>query len=112
MPHTCGGVRRADNGALGTSDAVSVIAIVRTLIFGDAGRSYAVVPAKAGTHNHGPLLLRESRRPASSKKTAAAYGSPLSRGRRGGKCFSHDRHHLPQPATSLMRAISSSTAFS
>src|ERR1700726_341727 len=55
----------------------------------DCGRvfetAHIVVPANAGTHNHRPVLLRESRRPvrrsfseggtASPKTTAAAYGS-------------------------------------
>src|SRR5882757_4348362 len=31
MPHTCGGVSRADSGGLGTSDAESVIAMFSTL---------------------------------------------------------------------------------
>src|SRR5882762_8608846 len=31
MPHTCGGVRRADSGGLGTSDAESVIAMFSIL---------------------------------------------------------------------------------
>src|ERR1700731_2187994 len=55
--------------------------------------AHIVVPANAGTHNHRPVLLRESRRrvrrsfseggTASPKTTAAAYGSRRSPGRRG-----------------------------
>src|SRR5260370_24043210 len=108
MPQTCGVVSRADSGGLGRSDAESVIAM-GLLLGRDAGRGYAVAPAKAGTHNHRPLLLRESHRPASSKTTAAA--SLRSQGRRentraavGIDCS--------YPATCLMRAISSSTALS
>src|SRR5260370_21285800 len=108
MPETGGGVSRADSGGVGRSDAESVIAM-GLLLERDAGRGYAVVPAKAGTHNHRPLLLRESHRPASSKTTAAAYGSLRSQGRREntraavGMVCSY-------PATCLMRGISSSAA--
>src|ERR1700730_12145467 len=42
--------------------------------------AHIVVPANAGTHNHRPVLLRESRRTASPKTTAAAYGSRRSPG--------------------------------
>src|ERR1700730_6631120 len=42
--------------------------------------AHIVVPANAGTHNHRPVLLRESRRTASPKTTAAAYGSRLKAG--------------------------------
>src|ERR1700738_5067956 len=45
--------------------------------------AHIVVPANAGTHNHRPVLLRESRRTASPQTTAAAYGSRRSPGRRG-----------------------------
>jgi hypothetical protein len=39
-----------------------------------------VVPADAETHNHGPSLLRESRRTASLNTYDAAYGSRLKAG--------------------------------
>src|SRR6266702_7250933 len=83
----------------------------------DAGRGYIVVPANAGTHNHRPLLLRGGRRPASSKTTAAAYGSLLraqSRTRQGRQENTRAAAGIvyPYPATCLMRAISSSTALS
>jgi len=45
----------------------------------DAGRRYAVVPAKAGTHNHRPLLLRKVDRHFSKRPP-----------RRMGPCFRRD----------------------
>ena len=47
-----------------------------------ACKHHLVVPAKAGTHNHSQELLRANCQTAPLKTTAAAYGSPLSRGRR------------------------------
>jgi hypothetical protein len=41
-----------------------------------------VVPANAGTHNHGRERLRESRRTGPLKTSGATYGSLLSQGRR------------------------------
>ncbi len=41
---------------------------------------FVVVPAHAGTHNHRPWLLHESRQTASFKTAAAAYGSRLKAG--------------------------------
>src|SRR3984893_16305521 len=44
--------------------------------------THNVVPANAGTHNHRPVLLRESLRTASPKTSDTAYGSRRSPGRR------------------------------
>src|SRR5260370_26261035 len=62
-----------------------------------------VVPANAGTHNHRPVLLRESRRTASPKTSDTAYGSRRSPGRRAEIAVLTDliffrlelRRHLP-----------------
>src|SRR5690242_1510009 len=84
MPQTCGGVSRADSGAPGMSDAESVIAMVVYSEERGVGRELAL------------------------------SGSPSSRRSPGRQltCGWLPQYQLFQPATSLMRAISSSTAFS
>src|ERR1700733_11217725 len=46
-----------------------------------------VVPANAGTRNQRPLLLRDSRLPASSNTRDTAYGSLRSQGRQRSCCL-------------------------
>src|SRR6266404_5145695 len=86
MPQTCGVVSRADRGGPGIAWSPEIVIAIRLLLKRDAGTSYAVVPANAGTHNHRRSLLPASRRRVPLTTTAAAYGSPRSQGRRGGGC--------------------------
>ena len=54
----------------------------RGLSYSNVKQPLTVVPANAGTHNHRPSLLRESRRTASFNTRDPAYGSLRSQGRR------------------------------
>jgi hypothetical protein len=65
---------------------------------------FTVVPAKAGTHNHQPALLRQSRVTAFFNTRDTAYGSLLSQGRQ--RCVKHTYtfpRHVSRPGDASSR---------
>src|ERR1700712_5691240 len=123
MPQICGEVRRADSGALGISDAESVIAMFATRCRpGESRDPYAE-----------PFVVKDRVYGLSRNTSAWGYGSLRSQGRRCVDRLSRNISGLglgvrpfagttrrkmmreppsssAHPATCLMRAINSSTA--
>src|SRR5579871_3542315 len=106
MPQTCGVDRRGWSGAPGISDAEIVIAMLTSLLKGCPRLYFSCRPGQA-KREPGPIrrvvCVERSCSTAFDQKSKPVVMGPRFRGDDAGVSY---------PATSLMRAINSSTAFS